>query len=114
MRLRSNMGCLSGREPAVEYCSRRPCPSPLWVSRFVGARAVGPLVDEPKLLGKTFLGGNPSPEMTYLPIKLTIYMCRNMRLLVPVSVISLSLAILFALQFLQRRHSPCPLPATAG
>ena len=33
----------------------------------MGAQAVGPWVGEQKLLGKTPLGGNPSPEMTYLP-----------------------------------------------
>ena len=54
-------------EPAVGYCSRRPRPSPLWGSRFVGARAVGPWVDEQKPLGKSPLRGNPSPEVTYLP-----------------------------------------------
>ena len=54
-------------EPAVGYCSRRPRPSPMCGSRFVGARAVEPLVGEQKPLGKTPLGGNPSPEMTYLP-----------------------------------------------
>ena len=54
-------------EPAVGYCSRQPRPSPIWGSRFVGARAVAPWVGEQKLLGKTPLGGNPSPEMTYLP-----------------------------------------------
>ena len=54
-------------EPAVGYCSRRPRPSPMWGSRFVGARAVGPWVAEQKPLGKTPLGGNPSPDMTYLP-----------------------------------------------
>ena len=54
-------------EPAVGYCSRRPHPSPMWGSRFVGARAVGPWVAEQKPLGKTTLRGNPSSEMTYLP-----------------------------------------------
>ena len=54
-------------EPAVGYCSRRPRPSPMWGSRFVGARAVGPWVGEQKPLGKTPLRGNPSPESTYLP-----------------------------------------------
>ena len=54
-------------ESAVGYCSRRPRPSPVWGSRFVGARAVGPWVREQKPLGKTPLRGNPSPEMTYLP-----------------------------------------------
>ena len=54
-------------EPAVGYCSRRPRPSPMWESRFVGAHAVGPWVGEQEPLGKTFLGGNPSPKMTYLP-----------------------------------------------
>ena len=32
-----------------------------------GARAVGLWVGEQKLLGKTPLRGNPSPEMTYQP-----------------------------------------------
>ena len=54
-------------EPAVGYCSRRPRPSPLWGSRFVGAHAVGPWVGEQKPLGKSPLRGNPSPESTYLP-----------------------------------------------
>ena len=57
VRLRSNMG----------YCSQRPRPSPIWGSRFVGARAVGPWLGEQKPLGKTPLRGNPSPQMTYLP-----------------------------------------------
>ena len=54
-------------EPAAGYCSRPPCPSPMWGSRFVGPREVGPWVGEQKPLGKTPLGGNRSPEMTYLP-----------------------------------------------
>ena len=54
-------------EPAVGYCSRRPRPSPMWGSRFVGARAVGPWVAQQRPHGKTLLGGNPSPGMTYLP-----------------------------------------------
>ena len=54
-------------EPAVGYCSRRPRPSPMWGSRFVGAREVGPRVGEQKPLGKSPLRGNPSPESTYLP-----------------------------------------------
>ena len=54
-------------EPAVGYCSRRPRPSPMWGSRFVGARAVGLWVGEQKPLGKSPLRGNPSPESTYLP-----------------------------------------------
>ena len=54
-------------EPAVGNCSRRPRPSPMWGSRFVGARAVGPWVGEQKPLGKSPLRGNPSPESTYLP-----------------------------------------------
>ena len=33
----------------------------------MGAREVGPWVGEQKPLGKSHLGGNPSPEMTYLP-----------------------------------------------
>ena len=54
-------------EPAVGYCSRRPRPPPMWGSRFVGAREVGPWVGEQKPLGKSSLRGNPSPESTYLP-----------------------------------------------
>ena len=53
--------------PAVGYCLRRPRPSPMLESRFVGARAVGPWLGEQKPLGKTPLRGNPSHEMTYLP-----------------------------------------------
>ena len=49
-------------EPAVGYCSRRPRPSPMWGSRFAGARAVRPWVGEQKPLRKTPLRGNPSPE----------------------------------------------------
>ena len=56
-------------QPAVGYCSRRPRPSPMWGSRFLGARAVGPWVGEQKPLGKSPLGGNPSAEMTYLPYR---------------------------------------------
>ena len=52
-------------EPAVGYCSRQPRLSPMWGSRFVGARAVAPWVGEQKPLGKTPLRGNPSPELTY-------------------------------------------------
>ena len=54
-------------EHAVGYCSRRPRPSPMWGSRFVGAREVGPWVGEQKPLGKSPLRGNPSPGSTYLP-----------------------------------------------
>ena len=54
-------------EPTVGYCSRRPRPSPMWGSRFVGARKVGLWVGEQKPLGKSPLRGNPSPESTYLP-----------------------------------------------
>ena len=54
-------------EPAVGYCWRRPRPSPMWGSRFVGARAVGAWVGEQKCLGKSPLRGNPSSESTYLP-----------------------------------------------
>ena len=54
--------------PAVGYCSRRPRPSPVWGSRFVGARAVGPWVGERKPLGKTPCGATPVPSRpTYLP-----------------------------------------------
>ena len=54
-------------EPAVGYCSRERRHSPMWGSRFVAAREVGPWVGEQKPLGKTPLGGNPSPKMTDLP-----------------------------------------------
>ena len=54
-------------EPAVGYYSRQPRPSPMWGSRFVGARAVGLWVGEQKFLGKTPRRGNPSPQSTYLP-----------------------------------------------
>ena len=63
-------------EPAVGYCPRRPRPSPMWGSRFVGARAVGPWVGEQKPLGKSPLRGNPSPESTYLPTYLPTYLHR--------------------------------------
>ena len=52
--------------PNGGYCSPRASPSPTWGSRFVGARNVGSWVGEPKPLGKTPLGGNPSLDMTYL------------------------------------------------
>ena len=52
--------------PDGGYCSRPPHPSPTWRSCFVGARELGPWVRETKPLGKTHLGGNPSPDMTYL------------------------------------------------
>ena len=56
-------------EPAVGYCSRRPRPSPMWGSRFVGARAVGPWVGEQKPLGKTPCGATPVPRRpTYVPL----------------------------------------------
>ena len=54
-------------EPAVGYCLRRPRSSPMWGSRFVGARAVGPWVAERKPHGKTPKRGNLSLESTYLP-----------------------------------------------
>ena len=52
-------------EPAVGSLQPGPCST--WGSLFVGACELGPWVGEPKRLGKTPLGGNPSPEMTYLP-----------------------------------------------
>ena len=58
-------------KPAVGYSSRRPRPSPMSGSRFVGARAVGPWVGEQKPLGKSPMRGNPSPESTYLPTYLS-------------------------------------------
>ena len=51
-------------EPAVGCCSQQPRPSPMWGSRFVGACAGGPWVDEQKPLGKTPQRGNPSPKST--------------------------------------------------
>ena len=59
-------------EPAVGYCSRRPRPSPIWGSRFAGARAVGPWVGEHKPLGKTPLAGQPQSRVdlpTYLLVE---------------------------------------------
>ena len=49
-------------EPAVGYCRRQPRPPFVWVSRFVGAAAVGPLVGEQKCLGKPPLRGTPVPR----------------------------------------------------
>ena len=54
-------------EPNKGYCSQRPHPSSTWGSRFLGARELGPWVDEPKHQGKTSFVGNPMPDMTYLP-----------------------------------------------
>ena len=54
-------------ELAVGYCSWRQRPSPTSGSCFVGAGDVGLWVCEQKPLGNSPLGGNPSPEMTYLP-----------------------------------------------
>ena len=65
VRLRSHMALWA--EPPVGYCSRRPRPSPMWGSRFVGARAVEPWVGEQKPLGKTPPRGNPNPQTSYLP-----------------------------------------------
>ena len=53
--------------PSGGYCSRRPSPSATWGSRFVEAHEVGPWAGEPKPLGKTPFGGNPSPDRTYVP-----------------------------------------------
>ena len=53
----------------------------MWGSRFVGARAVGPWVGEQMPLGKTPLGGNPSPEMTYLPTCSRMPACSGDRVL---------------------------------
>ena len=58
-------GLLLWAGPDGRYCSWRPSPSPAWGSRFVVGREVGPWVGEPKPLGKTPFGGNPSPNMTY-------------------------------------------------
>ena len=62
-------------ETTVGYCSWRPHSSTMWGNRFVGAREVGPSVGEQKPLRKTPLGGNPSPEMTYLPTLLFRVSC---------------------------------------
>ena len=45
--------------PDGEYCLRQLSSSPTYVSRFVGAREVGPWLGEPKPLGKTPLRGQP-------------------------------------------------------
>ena len=58
-------------KPAVRYCLRRPRPSPMWGSRFVGARAVGAWVGEQKPLGKTPSAGQPQSRVdlpTYLSV----------------------------------------------
>ena len=56
-------------ELAVGYCSRKPRPSPVGGSRFVGARAVGPRVGERKALGKTPCGATRVPSRpTCLPL----------------------------------------------
>ena len=69
-------------EPAVGYCSRRPRPSPMLGTRFVGAPAVGPWVGEQKPLGKTPQRGNPGPESTYLPtyLGMPIHVCKTLSL----------------------------------
>ena len=67
-------------EPAVGYCLRRPRPSPMWGSRFVGVRAVGLWVGEQRPLGKTRQRGNPSPESDYLPTLSTCSLCHDCRL----------------------------------
>ena len=46
-------------EPAVGHCSRRPRPSPMSHSHFLGAREVGPGVGEQKPHGKTPFWGQP-------------------------------------------------------
>ena len=64
-----------GAEPAVGYCSRRPRPSSMWGSRFVGARAVGPWVGEQRPLGKTPCGATPVPRRpTYLPLHNSVFL----------------------------------------
>ena len=63
-------------EPAVGNCSRRPRPSTMWGSCFLGASEVGPWVGEQKPLRKTPLMGNPSPEKTYLPTY-PVHMCSH-------------------------------------
>ena len=55
-------------EPAVGYRTRRPRPSPMWGSRFVGAREVEPWVGEQKPLGKNPFGGNPRVGKSAFPM----------------------------------------------
>ena len=59
-------GLPSWAEPPVGYCSRQPRRFPMWGSRYVGAREVGPWVGEQKPYGNTPLGGSPSHGRTYL------------------------------------------------
>ena len=55
-------------EPAVGYCSRRPRPSPVWRSRYVGAPAVGPCWVSKSPLVRPPSGATPVPDCpTYLP-----------------------------------------------
>ena len=75
-------------EPAVGYCSRRPRPSPMWGSRFVGAREVGPWVGEQEPLGKSPLRGNPSLESTYLPTYLQFSYCGHPWLHCPTAMVA--------------------------
>ena len=60
LRPRPNISYLSGQNP-MEGRART------WGSPLVGAPDVGPWVGEPKPLGKTPFGGNPSPDITYPP-----------------------------------------------
>ena len=63
----SKHGLALWAEPNGGYCPQRPSPSPTWGSRLVGARDVGLWVGEPKPLGKTPFGNNPSHDIIYLP-----------------------------------------------
>ena len=67
MRLWSNVGYLSGQNPLEGTARGDHALPPCGGAAFYGARAVRPWVGEQKPLGKTPLGGNPSPEMSYLP-----------------------------------------------
>ena len=45
----------------------------------MGARDVGPWVGDPKPLGKTPFGGNPSPDLIYLPTYLVLIFAQRLR-----------------------------------
>ena len=53
---------------------RKHISAPTLGSRFVGARTLGPWVGEPRPSGKTPFWGNPSPDVTYLPIYIPTYL----------------------------------------
>ena len=73
VRLRSNMGYLSGRNPLWGTARGDRAFPPCGGAAFLGARAIGLWVGEQKPLGKTPLRGNPSPQSTYLPTSMGAY-----------------------------------------